>query len=354
MKGQIQLVLATIGLTVLIWVYADQQGYKTVRLQVAVTVGTPPGVVAHVTGAAPDAGQTLHVTVYARGPNAAIRELPSRPPALEVTVPITENVATDESRALDIHDPLAAALRERGLQLLGVNPASMSVRFDRLVKVDVQLQADAGAFHQALAGAVQIDPPVVTASVLASQLAGAPAPAENRLVIPIEAELRNQPGETEFDFPVSLKTRTWNGLDVKWQPELVHVKGKLQQLYTDLELKLIPLRAMLPWDWPSDRYEIVWVDDRDRLQKVHLKVPVGKPNVLTNNDVVAFVSIDGSLIPPATPQTTQPATEPSPFTQTVRFVFPPGFEDVRIVSPPSTVKFRIVPRVQAKAAPESG
>ncbi|HQE29462.1 MAG TPA: hypothetical protein PL151_17015, partial [Phycisphaerae bacterium] len=61
MKGQIQLVLATIGLTVLIWVYADQQGYKTVRLQVAVTVGTPPGVVAHVTGAAPDAWAPFRV-----------------------------------------------------------------------------------------------------------------------------------------------------------------------------------------------------------------------------------------------------------------------------------------------------
>lgn len=356
MKSQVQLVLATVGLTALIWVYADQQGYKTVKFPVAVTISTSPGIVAHVDGAGADARQTLLVMVIARGPNAAMRELPlARPPAMEVTVPIAENPAPDEHRVVDIHDPVAVALRERGLQLLNVNPANMGVRFDRLVKLDVQVQADAGALRPSLAGSVQIDPPVVTATVLASQLAGMPTSNEpQRLVISIEEDLRSQPGETDFRFTVSLKNRPWHGLEVKWEPDALVMSGKLQQLFSDLELRLIPLRVLLPWDWPSDKYEIVWVDERDRLQKLQLKVPVGK--ILTHNDVTAFISIDGSLIPPAVPAdlTTQPASEPSPFTHTVRFVFPPGFEDVRIVSPPSMVKFRIMPRAQAEATKSAG
>lgn len=353
MKPQIQLILATVGLTILIWVYADQQGYKTVKFPVAVTITTAPGIVPNIDGASGETRQTLHVTVIARGPNVAIRELPlNKPPVLEVTVPITENVSIEEPRVVDIHDAIAAALRERALQLLNVNPASITVRFDRLVKLDVEVQVDAGTFHQALAGAVQLEPATVTATVLGSELANAPAPVESRLVIPIEDELRAQPGQTDFQFLVSLKNRKWQGMNVKWGPETVIIRGKLQQLYTDLELKLIPLRIMLPWDWPADKYEIVWVDDRDRLQKVRLKMPVGKPNVLTNTDVTAFVSIDDSVIPPEPSSlvepATQPAAEPSPFSKTVRFVFPPGFEDVKVVSPPSVVKFRVIKRAEAE------
>jgi hypothetical protein len=352
MKPQLQLILATVGLTILIWVYADQQGYKTVKFQIAATVSTAPGVVAHVEGATAEAPQTLLVTVIARGPNVALREIPvSRPPAMEVTIPMAENVTVQERRVIDIHDPMAAALRERGLQLLNVNPASLTVSFDHLVKRDVEIQVDAGAFHQALAGAVQIKPPVVTATLLASELAAAPSPVEPRLVIPIEDDLRAQPGETDFEFVVSLKNKKWQGLDVKWEPQTVTIRGKLQQLYADVELRLIPLRVLLPWDWPSDKYEIEWVD-ADRVQKIQLKVPVGKPNVLTNTDVTAFISINDSLIPPEPASNagtaTQPATEPSPFSQTVRFVLPAGFEDVKIVSPPATVKFRIVPRARAE------
>lgn len=354
MKPQIQLILATVGLTILIWVYADQQGYKTVQFQIAVTVNTAPGIVARIEGATAEKAQTLIVTVVARGPNVAIRELPvNRPPVLEVPIPVAENVGARERRVVDIHDPVAAALRERGLQLHNVNPASLTVSFDRLVKRDVEVQIDAGAFHQALAGAVQLQPPVVIATLLASDLADAGSPPESRLVIPIEEELRAQPGETEFEFVVSLKGKKWQGLDVRWEPETVTIRGRLQQLYTDVELKLIPVRVLLPWDWPSDKYEIQWVDERDRVQKLQLKVPVGKPNVLTNTDVTAFISINDSLIPPepASPvgTATQPATEPSPFSQPVRFVLPPGFEDVTIVSPPATVKFRIVPRARAAA-----
>lgn len=357
-KPHIQLVLATIGLTILIWVYADQQGYRTERFQIAVTVSTAPGIVAHVAGATSESRETALVTVTARGPNVAIRELPlNRPPVMEVTVRVTENVEAEESRAIDIHESVATSLRERGLQLQSINPSSLTVRFDRLVRQELQVQVDAGAFHQALSGTVQIDPPVVAITLLASQLASIPPVDEPRLLIPIEDELRAQPGETDFQFTVSLKNRKWQGLDVKWEPERVTVSGRLQQLFTDLELRLIPLRVLLPWDWPSDQYEIVWLDDRDRLQKVELKVPIGKPNVLTNTDVTAFISIDTSLIPPepASPPgtATQPATEPSPFSRTVRFVFPPGFEDVRIVSPPSVVKFRVVPRKRADSSQTS-
>lgn len=352
MRAQVQLILATVALTVLIWVYADQQGWKTIKFPIAVNVSTLPDVVPIVDGATEQsAKETLHVTVIARGPNAAIRELNlSKPPVLTVTVPITENIQTDSPRVIDIHDPVALALREHGLQLLNVTPPSMTVRFDRKVKIGIELQADAGAFTEALKGSLEMVPPTVTATVLESKLDELPASPDQTLVIAIEEDLRSQPGQDEFEFTVSLKNRKWQGLGVTWDPETVRIKGQLRQQYEDLELRLIPLRVLLPWDWPADKYQIVWMDERDRLQKVQIKVPVGKPTVLTNNDVRAFISVDTSLLPPEPPDgasaltATQPAAEPSPFAKTVRFVFPEGFEDVKVVSPPTTVKFRIVPR----------
>jgi len=361
MRSQLQLILATVGLTVLIWVYADQQGYKTIKFPIAVTVTSLPDVVPRVEGAGSESPQTVHVTVIARGPNAAIRELNlGRPPVLEVTIPVTENITLGTPQVIDLRDPVLLALRDRGLQLLDIDPPSITVTFDRLVKIEVQLQVDAGLYQKSLAGGLQIEPPTVTATVLASKLAELPAPVEPRLRISIEEELRSQPVDTEFDFIVPLKNEKWHGLNVRWEPETVRIRGRLQRRYEDLALKLIPLRVLLPWNWPADRYEIVWVHEEDRVQKVDLKVPVGKTKLLTNTDVIAFISIDDTMLPPEensliepppSATATQPVAEPSPYSQTVRFVLPEGFEDVKIVSPPYTVRFRIVPRGEAEAAP---
>jgi hypothetical protein len=356
MKAQLQLILATIGLTILIWVYADQQGYRAVEFPVAINVTTLPGYVPRVAGATdPESPQTINVMVLARGPNAIFRELNLRSlPVLQVSVLVADNITLDAPRAIDLREPLTAALRDKGLQLAGVRPQIISVRFDRREKIKLEVQADVGAFAEALKGSLQIEPPTVTAGILSSDLRNAPGTLENRLVIPIEDQLRAQPAQTEFDFTISLKDKKWQGISVNWDPEVIRVRGRLQRLYEDLELKLIPLRILLPWDWPCDQYQVVWVDERDRLQKIRLKVPVGKPNVLTSADVIAQIFIDESLIPPESPAgpdpASQPAAEPSPFSQTVRFVFPPGFEDAKIVSPPSVVKFRIVKRTPAEQA----
>jgi len=360
MKSQIQLILATIGLTILIWVYADQQGYRTVKFPIAIRIATLPDYVPRIADAGQESQGVGLVTVIARGPNSALRELNlSRPPVFEVTVAVTENVTTGAQRVIDIHDEVVAALRQRGLQLLSVNPSSLAVTLDHWEKHTVEVQADTGAFAEALKGSLGIEPPTVTAKILASELQSAAGAVDNRLVLHVEDQLRTQPAQAEFEFLVSLKDKKWQGLKVIWEPDVVRIRGRLQQQYEDFELKLIPLRAMLPWDRPCDKYQIVWADERDRLQKVALKVPVGKPKALTNNDVVAFIAIDESLIPPQPPgesaalAATQPAAEPSPYSQTVRFVFPEGFEDVKIVSPPSVVKFRVVKRPQTTTATPS-
>jgi hypothetical protein len=362
MKTQIQLILATIGLTILIWVYADQQGWKTVEFPIAITVTAPPEYMPRIVADKEDESpQTIDVMVHARGPNAAFREMNlGTPPVFEVQIPIAkENIASDMQRAVDLSVPVAAALHERGLQLAAIKRPSITVIFDRWEKVTVEMQADAGAFTEALQGSLAVEPSTVTARILRSELKDATAAAESRLVLPIEDQLRTQLAQAEFELPISLKDKTWQGHKVTWLPETIIVRGRLQKQYEDLELKMIPLRTMLPWDWPSDKYQVVWVDERDRLQKVQLKMPVGKPTVLANTDVVAFIAIDESLIPPEQPggatdaSATQPAAEPSPSSQTVRFVFPEGFEDAKLVSPPSVVKFRVVKRTQTPAPANS-
>ncbi|MCL2329771.1 MAG: hypothetical protein FWC56_00540 [Phycisphaerae bacterium] len=356
MKTQIQLILATVGLTILIWVYADQQGYRTVDFSVAIRIATLPEYVPQILGSPTDSDSpgTGLVMVSARGPNAAIRRLNlQRPLTREVTVPVNE-IQTIGSQQVDVYKAIEKDLFDRGLQLLSVKPSnSIMVAFDHWEKQVVEVQPDAGTFAEAIKGNLRVEPMTVTAKVLSSELNSTTSTLEKRLILPIEDLLRTQSAQqTEFNFPVPLQDKKWQGLKVVWEPNVVQVQGQLQQRYEDVELKLIPLRVVLPRDWPCDKYQIAWADERDRLQKVSLKVPVGKPRALTNTDVIAMISLDASLIPSepandsASATTTQPVAEaePSPFSRPVRFVFPEGFEDVKLVSPPSEVKFRIVKR----------
>jgi hypothetical protein len=277
----------------------------------------------------------------------------TRPPAFTVDVPVTPAGNSPDPQGVELQPFITAALRDRTLRLLSLEPQRIDVRFDRKVELDVAIQTDAGTFAETLAGTLKVDPPTVKAIVLSSALRDAGAPVEPRLIIPLEDELRSGPPQRELKFVVPLRGRKLQGLDVAWQPDSVQISGSLRETYSNLELKMIPLRVVLPWNWPCDQYRIEWVDERDRLQKVEIKVPVGKPTVLTSNDVVALVRIDESLVPPPPPAdadpTSRPAAEPSPLSQAVRFVFPENFEDVKIVSPPSIVKFRILRR---DAAPE--
>lgn len=353
MKNQIQLILATIGLTVLIWVYADQQGWKTVEFPVTVSIAAPQGYVPRIVGTKEDEPtQTANVMVVARGPNSAIRGLTlPNAPAFKVPILISEENIAPEMEVY-LRDPITAALLEKGLQFVSIKRPSISAVFDRWERITVAVQADAGTFTEAVQGSLLVEPASLTVMILSSELKEVTA-SQDAIVLSVEDQIRSQRTQSEFSFQVSLKDRKWQGRTAVWEPEVVQIRGRLQKQYDDLELKLIPLRTMLPWDWPSDKYQVVWADERDRLQKVQLKIPVGKPRVLTSTDVVAFISVDESLIPPqplagatVTPAT-QPAAEPSPYSQTVRFVFPEGFEDVKMVGPPSVVKFRVVKRTQA-------
>lgn len=353
MKTQIQLILATAVLTVLIWVYADQQGYKNVQFPVAVSIASLPDIVPRIVEATDTATPNLlHISVTARGPNAVIRELDlNGPRAFQVSVPVMEDATPGGPRAVDIHDAIAAALREEGLQLLRTDRATVAVFFDQRVRVNLDVVADAGTFNEAVSGNFTIAPPTVTAIVLASELQALTATGESRLAIPIEEELRARRSQNAFMFTVSLRTRKWQGLNVTWEPDEVTFRGRFTRQFDERELKLIPLRVLLPWNWPADKYDVVLADERDRLQKVTVKVPVGHPTTMTNSDVMAFITIDESLIPteaPVVDASAPPPAEPSPYSQRVRFVFTEGFQDVQEISSPVMVKFRIVPRATAE------
>ncbi len=352
MRNKLQLLLATAALTVLIWIYADQQGYKTADLPVAVRLVTPGEIVPSIEGAPRTSPGTLTVTLTARGPNAVLRGInQGRGEAIEVGIPISDNLEAQTVRTIDIRDAVTEAARDQGLQFISVNPATINVTFDRRVSHKLDVVPDAGAFSEAVSGSLVIEPPVVTVSVLQSHLASM-GDFEQRLVVPIEQELRARSRETTFEFTVPLDESRWQGVPATFTPSAIRFRGRLKQPYEPVEVKLIPLRVMLPWNWPADQYDIVWEDERDRTQSVRLQVPVGKPAALTNREVLAFVLIDEKLIPPApTPGADGPAAaEPSPQSREVRFVFPAGFEDVKIESPPAFVRFHVVRRAQAPPA----
>ena len=86
---------------------------------------------------------------------------------------------------------------------------------------------------------------------------------------------------------------------------------------------------------------------------------MGTGRAPTFNDVIAYVIVDDDLLPPETSPEAGSATfthEPSWHSLEVHFHFPdPQFKDVKIVSPPRTVKLRVVKRTdKAEPRPTSG
>ena len=140
-----------------------------------------------------------------------------------------------------------------------------------------------------------------------------------------------------------------------YTPEQVTITVARRQGVETYRLTAIPLHEMWPSYRPEGDYRIEWADEDDQVQHIEVVVPAGKPRTLTNKDVIAFVTIDREdLIPQADGQgtTTAPATvSREGILREVHFVFPPDFEDVRVVPPLPKVRFKVV-RVPPSAAGE--
>ncbi len=343
MKTQLQLIAASAALTVLIWVYADRLGHATAELRVEVTVNAPPDVIPRIVGASEDKPQSLFVRVQCRGTNAAIQRveqslLPGNV-AFQVSVPTPEDLQGSGPHEIGIRKEIARALRDRGLELIDPGRTAVQVTLDRLVAVPVEVEVDPGTYTEALDGKPLVQPRTVTMRMLESDRSqlGATAP---RLMVPVADQLAKFEDTLENTFRVPLSS-PWPGIKVAFDPPEVAVTARLKQSYETVSLSLIPVGKLLPWDWPADKYEIEFKEDADRLQRIDIRVAIGRSAVPTPADVAAYIPIDDRDLPPDSAGTQPAGAEDSWREREVRFHFLGEFSDVKIEGPPRLIRFRV-------------
>lgn len=353
MRMQFRLLLETIALTALIWTYADQASYESYKGVVAVKIVTQPGsdVVARIEGTKSGPTQIVHIPIKLRGPKSAIRKLEVEKGAggtpFALNLPVSDDLDIGVSHTTDIKEKVAQlpAIRSQGLQLEELERQIIVFTLDKYKSETLNIEVDSGKFGEALDGKPVVQPKQVTVKVLESEYKkhGALAP---RLVLPIEELLRARTEESAAAFDVPLGSK-WEGMDAIFKPEQVRVTVRLSRLYERVHLTLIPLRVMMPPGVFGGDYQIEWQTDADLVQDIDVRAPVGKPRALANTEVLAFIQIEKTDLPVETSSTTA-TTAPAPTEgwsqREIRFVFPPGFEDVQMDGPPRIVKFRIKPK----------
>lgn len=352
MKIQFRLLLETVALTALIWTYADQASYETYSSVVAVRIDAPPDVVARISLEGAKAGSdVVHIPLKLKGPKAAIRKLEMEKGGgafpFMLKLPLPDAPKMNSSYTMDIRDNVARlpAIHSQGLKLEELSHPNIEFTLDRYVSKTLIVEADPGKFGDALDGKPLVQPKQVIVKVLESELNKRTTQPEQRLVIPIEERLRARAEEFAATFEVPLGSK-WEGMDAAFKPDQVRVTIRLARLYERVHLTLIPLRVMLPPGVFAGDYQTEWQTDADLVQDIDVRVPVGKPRALTNTEVLAFIQIEKSDLPPESP--VSPATAPAGTEgwsqREIHFVFPQGFEDVQVDGPPRTIKFRIKPQ----------
>ncbi len=361
MKAQIQLILSTIALTVLIWTYADQSGHESFSTTVVVKYVPPsqPGnrFVLRVVGSPADTPDLVRAELTFRGPTSAVRRLQKDTDSSRfmLTVVVGDELTPGRQPPRSLFNDLARLpeIRNRGLSLQSVHPDKITLEVDRYKTVTADVELLTGVFEKTLVEKPVVRPEKVEARVLESTLAHAGGMLPPlRISIEDELQARAEQSGGTFSFDVPIRS-TWQGIDATFNPQQVRVTVRFARRTIRERITLIPLSVLVkPQDF-FDRYEIEWQDETGGhlTQAIDVRVPLDKAGQLKGNMIDAYITIEDTDLPKdlAGAVTTGPASSESWIERDIRFVFPPGFEDVRMEGTPRTVKFRI-----KKKAPEGG
>jgi hypothetical protein len=373
MRTQVRLILSTVALTALIWMYANRasQSVTTLLVPVKLTLTDRSSALAlRLVDAAEDQPSVRQIKMTVRGPKQAIRILESEQSRgrFLLTIKVAEQLTPGRnSRNLFTDISNSPELLERGLTLQELAPAVVEFDVDRYLRLPVDLKLTAGSFENVLVGRPAVQEKV-TARVLESKVnKGSPALS---LTLPIEdaikEELQRQPSEAYgplvLTFPVSLLSLRSN-VDATFDPPTVRVTVQLQGQFRVERKNVRPLSVLIKTQDFFDGYEIEWADKTGAqfTQTINVRVPVAKLDLfrqLESTDIVAYVLIDSSDLPqePAVAVATSPA--PAAATETYRgkpihFVFPPGFEEVKLVGPEPMVSLRVKKKADTSLAAPS-
>jgi hypothetical protein len=364
MKTQLGLIFSSLALTVLIWTYADQSGHETYTTTAPVRFVPPPRpdnpTVVRVEGARSESPNVERVEIALRGPKSAIRRLEKDDAAgrFQLTVVIPDE-QTQGPVSRDLFEDLnrLPEIRNRGLSLQKVAPERVQLVVDRYRDVPIAVEVVPGLFERSLADSLVVEPETVRARVLESALPREGSLGPLRLLIEEQLQSRSERiGGGPFSFNLPLRSN-WPGVEAAFRPDHVRVTGEFIRRTTSERITPIPLAVMVkPQDF-FEKYEIEWQDETGGhlTQAIDVRVPLEKAGRLRGSDVDAYIIITDLDLPRDLPggPTTSPAPAGSWIEREVRFVFPPGFEDVKIEGPPRTVFFRVNRKAEAAGGPSA-
>ncbi|UCD29043.1 MAG: hypothetical protein JSV03_00740, partial [Planctomycetota bacterium] len=317
-----QLIIATIFLTAIIWIYADQTSHKSYQTFVAVRIAASSDIAPRIEGASADSPNLIHVPVTMRGAKAAIRRLQLQESTgdhpFELAIKIAGNIKSGDIQSRDITPQITHldAIRDLGLHVDEVHRPTIEFTVDRYKTVELDVHVDPGVYT--IKGEALIQPPKVTAYILESDYDLLNI-GERRLDIDIESYLSSD--QLRLEREVSLGSK-WQGVEVTFKPARVKIMVQLEQKRIPKEITVLLWINVKP-DFFQE-YEYVIEDESARFQKIDISVPKEKADQLTKDMIDAYVKIEDDDLP-----TTK---DPVKRDYKVEFKFPKGFEDVEIIS----------------------
>ena len=207
MKTQIQLIIATAFLTVLIWVYADlaSQEVRDVELALRLNVPSASDVVVRIEGALPETPDTVQLAAKLAGAKAAIGRLEIEERSRGLTIKLPSPATGIKSEEIKIRDEVQKWATSRGLHVLGLSRESIRYTVDRFVEIEISLEARSRRVCQRTEGtaagrARQGQSSAPGQPARRAGLSGAPAGPADRGATPqpVERQLRGVTGSAEM------------------------------------------------------------------------------------------------------------------------------------------------------------
>ncbi len=360
MKSQLQLITATIALTVLIWFYADQAGHESYSRPIAIQLKVPAaagGLIrlrVHDPSQSEPGSDVVRADIAVSGPQSGITRFREMTTAdrLSPTVYVKNLPPTGETRRLDLYTELSRdpELQRLGLTLISVTPDDVEYEAVRYRELPVELDLRAGAYENDLQGEPTYDPPRLIARVPESLL-GAGSTLAPVLVL-LEERIHEaleqrgmQEGPLTFEVPLN---PTSIGPGVELKPDRIQVRLELRMQSRPMTKAPIPLRISVPFAdaSKSSKFEIVLDDEGDLTRIIEVLVPLQLTEAfdrLEGKDIEANILMDASDLPASSAGTV--------LKRRIRFRLPDGFEECRITSAPQDVNIRILPTPAAGDAP---
>jgi hypothetical protein len=353
---QLKLLLGTLVLTAIIWVFADLASQDTASPIVAIRFivpNTPTSVpVVETPGVRVATDPALaRVRVTFGGPKVAIQKLNNdvQTGNLEFKVRVPEDDPTGRY-ALELVDALNQTpdVLDRGIHAISTSPSTVRVLIDQQVTVPFAVEAAPGPSAAKLDGPIVFRPETVKGTLRRSQLAVI-GPATPTVVVPVEQWLRDAQGRVG---PVTIPLpNTIGDIPVTFAPGQVDMSATIKSQTVLKTLSPIAVVVAINPDLLG-RARVIFDDPAERIQSIDVSVPLDRAESLTPEDVFGYIDIRREdVVPEAEAVAPDGRVVGNWLTRQVRFAFPPGYEDVQIVPPLPEIRLIVVETSAGAMAP---